>query len=280
MNSTLKPVADLIRSLPADKGFALIPNTKLYEIYALMVYARLLNERLQKLAQKDSGFGTLADACGQEALLAAALVDLAKADTLAPGAQALTPCGLKGIPADALATLFAATRKHVPWVQHGVVPATHGMEEQLEATLAAAADARQESKKKLAVALLGDPEPNTKVLLKAIKRAKLEKLPILFIANSPAEKPEFIATAAKLDVPSAIVDGADALAIYRVVTESAAHARRGNGPTLIEARPWPLADVPADPIENMEQAMRRRNIYSAALAKKTAAAFKKALGGR
>jgi TPP-dependent pyruvate/acetoin dehydrogenase alpha subunit len=280
MNSTLKPVAALVRSLPADQGFALIPNAKLFEIYALTVYARQLNERLLKLARKSSHFAQVADAAGQEALLAATLVDLGRGDTLAPGAQALVPCGLKGIPADALASLFAATRKTVPWARHRVVSATLSLEEQLEQTLAAAADARKEEKKRITVALVGDPEPNAKLLLKALKRAKQEKLPILFVASSPAEKPEFIQTAAKLETPSAIVDVADALAIYRVVTESAAHARRGNGPTLIECRPWLLTDTPADPIELLEQAMRRRKIFSASLRNRTNAAFRKALGGR
>jgi pyruvate dehydrogenase E1 component alpha subunit len=277
MNSTLKPVADLAASLPADKGFALIPNRKLFEIYALAVYTRLLNQRLLKLAQKATNYCLLADAAGQEALLAAVLVDLAKADTLAPGVQSLVPCGLKGLSAT---SLLSTPHPRVAWAGQRIVPATLSLEEQLDETLAAAAEARAEGKKKLAVVLVGDPEPHAKLMLKALKRAKLEKLPILFVANSPAEKPEFIATAAKLEVPSAIVDVADALAIYRVVTESAAHARRGNGPTLIEARPWPLADVPSNPIEMLEQAMRRRGIFSAALAKKTAAAFKLVLGAR
>lgn len=280
MNSSLKPVDDLARSLPADKGFALIPNRKLYEMYALMVCARQLNERFLKLARKGVGQAAVADVAGQEALLAATLVDLSRSDTLAPGALALVPCALKGIPLAALSTLLAAERQHVPWIKQHVAPATHSLEEQLELALAAAAAARQQGKKSLAVALVGDPEPNAKLLLKSLKRAKQEKLPVLVVANSPAEKPEFLATAAKLEVPGAIVDAADALAIYRVVTESAAHARRGNGPTLLEARPWPLTDAPANPIEIMEQALRRRNLYSASLVKKTAAAFKKALGGR
>jgi pyruvate dehydrogenase E1 component alpha subunit len=280
MNNALRPIADLARSLPADQGFALIPHRKLYEIYALMLYARLLNERLPKLVRKESGFGPLADAAGQEALLAASLVDLGKADTLAPGAQALVPCVLKGLPLAPVRARLATAKPRVPWVGQRIVPATLALDAQLEQALVSAALGRKEQTKKITVVLVGDPEPHTKLLLKALKRAKLEKLPILFVVNSPAEKPEFIATAARLVVPSAIVDAADALAIYRVVTESAAHARRGNGPTLIEARPWPLAEAPADPVDLMEQAMRRRGIFSAALTKKTTAAFKEALGGR
>ena len=38
--------------------------------------------------------------------------------------------------------------------------------------------------------------------------------------------------------PSIAVDGDDVVAVYRVATEAIAHARRGNGPTLISCESW------------------------------------------
>ena len=44
------------------------------------------------------------------------------------------------------------------------------------------------------------------------------------------------ARAAGYGVPGVVVDGSDAAAVYEVVTEAVKLARRGDGPTLIEAK--------------------------------------------
>ena len=48
--------------------------------------------------------------------------------------------------------------------------------------------------------------------------------------------PNIADRAAAYGVPGVVVDGQDALAVYRVVAEAVARARAGEGPTLIEAR--------------------------------------------
>jgi TPP-dependent pyruvate/acetoin dehydrogenase alpha subunit len=39
-----------------------------------------------------------------------------------------------------------------------------------------------------------------------------------------------------------VVDQDDVVAVYRVASEALAHARRGNGPTLVDSKPWRLKD--------------------------------------
>jgi TPP-dependent pyruvate/acetoin dehydrogenase alpha subunit len=49
--------------------------------------------------------------------------------------------------------------------------------------------------------------------------------------------------------PFISVDGNDVAAAYRVASEAVTHARKGNGPTLIDCR----LSTPGDPIENMRK---------------------------
>jgi TPP-dependent pyruvate/acetoin dehydrogenase alpha subunit len=281
MTSRTSAIAELARSLPADKGFALIPNRKLFQLYALMLHSRLLDEQLARLAAKKGGFGPFTRTAGAEASLVAATVDLVRGDTLAPGTGALTPCFLKGLPLSSLRTLAATGKARIGWLRYGIVPPTLALEEQLELVLAAAeADKTAKSNKaaknkKISVVFCGDPAANTKLLKKALQRAGRAKLPILFVANSAAESEEFAPIASKYGFPGIVVDASDAVAVYRVVTESSAHARRGNGPTLIECRPWPLASTVTDPLDPMEQALRRRGIFTAKLKTQTKAIFKR-----
>ncbi|MDR3725259.1 MAG: thiamine pyrophosphate-dependent enzyme [Terracidiphilus sp.] len=279
MNSCIKPIADLALSLPADKGFALIPNRRLYELYALMLHSRLLAERLPSLARNGS-FGPLADTCGQEAPIVAATIDLTRGDTLAPGAGALVPCYLKGLPLASIRALIAGGKSRIVWSRFGLVSPTLALEAQLEQALAAAAAHRAAKSGKIAVAFCGDSAANPALLRKALRRAGKEKLPILFVCSTATEDEEIAGLADRYGFPGIVAEAHDAVAVYRVVTESMAHARRGNGATLIECRPWPLADAIADPLEKMEAALKRRGIFTARFKTQTAAAFKRLLAVR
>jgi 2-oxoisovalerate dehydrogenase E1 component alpha subunit len=52
--------------------------------------------------------------------------------------------------------------------------------------------------------------------------------------------------AAGYGMPGVIVDGNDLLEVYRVTKEAAERARRGDGPTLIEAKTYRLAPHSSD----------------------------------
>jgi hypothetical protein len=72
------------------------------------------------------------------------------------------------------------------------------------------------------------------------------------------------------------------VAIYRVAAEALAHARRGNGPTLIECKPW----LPADgartrrrtgAVGNMERYLIGKRLFSRRRKLETMAGFKREL---
>ena len=81
----------------------------------------------------------------------------------------------------------------------------------------------------------------------ALARACAQRLPILFVSQSDtpvwAGEPQRTVQdreaglkAQAGGLPEIAVDGNDVVAVYRVATEAIAHARRGNGPTLIECQ--------------------------------------------
>jgi TPP-dependent pyruvate/acetoin dehydrogenase alpha subunit len=60
------------------------------------------------------------------------------------------------------------------------------------------------------------------------------------------------------------VDACDVVAVYRVASESIAHARQGFGPTLIECRQWDGPDATRSPIMNMEKYLDRKGLFNKA----------------
>lgn len=79
--------------------------------------------------------------------------------------------------------------------------------------------------------------------------AGIYKLPVIFLCQNnqyaisvPTEKQMPVKNVADRAVaygmPGVIVDGNDALAVYRVMKEAVARARRGDGPTLVEAKTY------------------------------------------
>jgi TPP-dependent pyruvate/acetoin dehydrogenase alpha subunit len=55
------------------------------------------------------------------------------------------------------------------------------------------------------------------------------------------------------------VDGADVVAVFRVAQEAIRRARTGHGPSLIKCV---VPDEDHDPLEFMEQYLRRKNAWS------------------
>ena len=81
----------------------------------------------------------------------------------------------------------------------------------------------------------------------AALQASVWKLPLVWVCENngwalsapiseQSPTPNIADRAAAYGVPGVVVDGQDALAVYRVVAEAVARARAGEGPTLIEAR--------------------------------------------
>jgi len=94
----------------------------------------------------------------------------------------------------------------------------------------------------------------------------------LVIVQQQAErrKIDLAELAIECGVPGIAADAIDAVALYRVVGESLGHARRGNGPTLVDAIPFPPA-THHDPVAHLRRYLETRSLWSAALERRLTA---------
>jgi pyruvate dehydrogenase E1 component alpha subunit len=211
----------------------LIPNEKLLALYAAMLKCRMLEERI---------LDEPADACRHEASAVGVTIDLASGDAISPARGSLLECFVKGVPLKTIFTWFDGPSGLVPraYGRLNVIAPTSSLAAQFgRASAAALLNKRRSRKSKNIVALFCDCEQLTAdAWEKPLRLAATWRLPMLFVCHAGAEATEIATRAQDYGLPGITVDGDDVVAIYRVVSEAIAHARRGNGPTLIECKPW------------------------------------------
>ena len=109
--------------------------------------------------------------------------------------------------------------------------------------------AQLEGSKRVAVSFFGDGASNAGPFHESINIAAAWKLPVVYVCenNGYAAQTAQMHTHAAIDVagraagyriPGVIVDGNDVLAVHAAAAEAVARARRGEGPTLIEAKTY------------------------------------------
>ena len=226
-----------------QNGFSLISNEKLLQLYATMLKCRAIHERLRILIKENKLAVNLDASWGQEAATVGVTIDLLPEDTVSPQPGDIIPFFISGLPLhDLLRSLFRP-----------ISPAP-SIAAQFKTTTEAVMRNKLDNNKKIAVAISGESTPPGP-WQEALASAVLHDLPMIFLSwNHIPMKTK----AHRL--PTIAVDGNDVVAVYRVASEAIAHARMGNGPTLIECRPYALD--PGDPILNMEQYLIRKGIFS------------------
>lgn len=104
----------------------------------------------------------------------------------------------------------------------------------------------------VAMCIFGDGAAQTGICHESMNIAALWKLPLVFVlehnqygltvhASAQSSIPDLYKRAAGYGMPSEQVDGNDIAAVYRAVAAAVERARRGEGPSLVEARTYRLA---------------------------------------
>lgn len=102
---------------------------------------------------------------------------------------------------------------------------------------------------KVSVCFFGDGASNEGSFHESLNMAAMWKLPVIFVCennmyacNTPFTKAsntkDVAARAKAYDMPSAIVDGQDVLAVYDEMVKAVEHARSGKGPVLVECKTY------------------------------------------
>lgn len=136
---------------------------------------------------------------------------------------------------------------HIADVAHGNLGATGIVGGNIPVAVGAALAQKLQGSTRVVLCFFGDGASNTGNFHESLNMASAWNLPVIFMVENnqyamsvpwiKASKLEDIAKrAAAYDIPGEVVDGMDVLAVRGEVIRAAERARRGEGPTLIEAK--------------------------------------------
>jgi TPP-dependent pyruvate/acetoin dehydrogenase alpha subunit len=240
----------------ASNGFSLISNEKLHGLYAAMLKCRMLAERSHSLIRQNKVSGKKGAKAGREAAAVGVAIDLRPDDTIVPLSGDPIQYVIHSLP---LVALFSSVFKQA-------VPSPV-MGARLKAAIDAVVANKNNKNKNIAVAFSAkDSSP----WREALRFAGVHGLPMIFVSWSAPRPGLATESQSKTDgmrlktktysFPATAVDGNDAVAVYRVAHEAIAHARMGDGPSLIECQTD--GSDSGDPILNMERYLAGKGLFT------------------
>ena len=251
----------------------LVPNAVQREIYRKMVEIRLLGALDPRSAGKPN---RLPSVWGQEAsrvsMVQGLTADDLVMDSYAGGLMdhllgAKLPEVVRALRAEARGKKTADAKGAPKRLRTYVEDA----EERLFAGIGAALLMKRSGDRSVAVIFVKSREASNGVLRRAFTLAAERELPVIVVALAKAGDGEGKSGVSKIaqrcGVPGIAVDGADAIALYRVAQESLERVRGGGGPVLIECVPFHVQGerrVTADPVAQMHEYLLQRGISTAA----------------
>lgn len=230
-------------------------KNKLVEMYRKMVRIRTFEERAKKefAAGKIPGFVHLYS--GEEASAVGTCSNLDDNDFITSTHRGHGHLIAKGGKTDKMmAELFGKKTgynkgkggsMHIADVEIGILGANGIVGAGVTITAGAALASVVKGTKQIAVCFLGDGASNRGTFHEGINMAACFKLPAIFlIENNQFAESTCISRTCKVNniadraaaygIPGVTVDGNDVLAVYEAVSEAAARARKGDGPTIVE----------------------------------------------
>lgn len=289
---------------------SLISSEKLWLIYVAMIKCRMLGQHSELLLQQGKIAGRVHGAVGREGSTAAFVIGLQREDVLSLPPGDWMPALVKGMPLDMIVRALIAN----PSMEGGensaalrealanwnILTSSPTAEDQLMSACAAAQSRRDAKTGGIAMAIFRDHSDARGSSQHAIALAGSRKLPIIFVRrcdaasdsqNPPTTRgPRAASPAATISgVPVMVVDGNDAVALYRVACEAITRARQERGPTFVETFS-PDCSVSAslganciykgkehrnqqDPLLNMENYLRSKGLFSDELKRQSIADF-------
>jgi TPP-dependent pyruvate/acetoin dehydrogenase alpha subunit len=298
------------------KGFSLISDEKLLQLYSTMLKCRMMEERARILFKQSKFSGNYYAAVGQEAAAVGTAIDLLPGDTIGPSHRDFITNFIKGAPLHKLmCQLYArvdspdqgrSSPAHMGYAPLNVITPSSTIAAQLNIATGVALANKMLKNNCIAMAFSGDGSTSLGFWHEALNFAGVNELPIIFVCqnNMWAESVSLALQTKVQDIalkaqaygfPGIAVDGNDVVAVYRVASEAIARARKGGGPTLIECKTYrwyghseidpgkyrPAEEVERwkayDPIVNMEKYLAGKGLYSDDLKLEIVAAFNKEL---
>ena len=235
-----------------------ISEAELRKMHETMLLVRFLDERLLKL-QRQGRIGFYLTATGEEATHVGPAWALRPGDWIYSSYREIGSAFYRGYPLRTfLCQLFGNVEDPVKGRQMPVhhtardinfVSISSPIGTQIPQAVGTAMAARIAGKDDVALAYFGDGATSTGAFHISCNFAAVRKAPCIFLCRNngwaisapksvQTATPTFAQKAIAYGMPGVLVDGNDVLALAWVTAEAAARARRGEGPTLIEARTY------------------------------------------
>src|SRR6058998_3555585 len=235
-----------------------LTDDDLLEMYRLVALSRAVDERMWVL-NRAGRIPFVISGQGHEGAQVGITWALEKGkDWIAPFYRSIATCLTFGMsPRDIMTAQYATANDpssggrqmpgHYGSHEHNLVSVSSPVATQLLHAVGIALAAKIRRTGQVALTTMGEGSSNQGDVHEGLNFAEIHKLPfILCVENNgyaisvPVSKqlalPDVAARAAGYGIPGVIVDGADVLACYLAAKEAVDRARRGDGPTLIEAK--------------------------------------------
>lgn len=228
----------------------------LVDIYRRMTLIKQNDERLRAVIKSGKIAAPYYSPRGQDVIPSAVSVSLTDRDYICTIYRGTHDMLAKGVPVKLMWAEIAGKATGTCKGKGGVMHITHpasgcmvttgivGSSMPIANGLALASQLRGEDR--VTVAYFGDGASNIGAFHEALNMAAIWKLPVVFVCqnNQYGEHTRYAVTtaakrisdrAASYQIPGVTVDGNSPLDMYAAASEAIARARRGDGPTLIEA---------------------------------------------
>ncbi|URM90700.1 pyruvate dehydrogenase (acetyl-transferring) E1 component subunit alpha [Streptomyces sp. MRC013] len=285
----LLPDPEPYRVLGTDAAADFAPDV-LRRLYAELVRGRRYNTQATALT-KQGRLAVYPSSTGQEACEVAAALVLEERDWLFPSYRDTLAAVARGLdPVEALTLLRGDWHTGYDPRECRIAPLCTPLATQLPHAVGLAHAARLKGDDVVALAMIGDGGTSEGDFHEALNFAAVWQTPVVFLVQNngfaisvPLHKqtaaPSLAHKAVGYGMPGRLVDGNDAAAVHQVLSEAVARARRGGGPTLVEAVTYRLdahtnaddatryrgdAEVEAwrrhDPVELLERELTERGL--------------------
>ncbi len=236
-----------------------LTKEQLVEMYRRMLRIRRFDEKAVELLTKGEIPGAVHTTIGQEGEVVGACMALRSDDYMVGNHRSHGhPIGkgadLKRLMAELLGKSTGVNRgkggsMHLADFSIGSVGETSIVGSGIPVAAGAALGAKMQGTDRVCLCFFGDGASNEGAFHEGLNLAAIWKLPVIYLCENngyavttPASYSvsvhDIAARAQSYDIPGAVVDGQDPLAVSEVVSEAVKRARAGQGPSLVEAKTY------------------------------------------
>jgi 2-oxoisovalerate dehydrogenase E1 component len=232
-------------------------------VYRTMLRIRRFDEGVMDLFKEGLVKGTAHSYVGQEAVAAGACAALTKADFVVSHHRGHGHCIAKGASLDRMmAELMGRVTgyckglggsMHIADLEHNILGANGIVGAGIGIGTGAALTNKLRGNDAVGIVFFGDGAANEGIFHEGLNLGSLWKLPVVYLCENnqyglstsmkdSTAVDRISRRASAYSMPGVTVDGNDVLAVHAAVQEAVARARKGNGPTLIEALTYRWGD--------------------------------------